>query len=360
MLTSLHFCLDSLQNPQNNNNVELTEANHEFFTATEANAPEPLVTEKNDSKVSDFADAAVSSDMYRAKTGHDANQPSKQGIKAAAVSAANTQSSATGSKVRNVTTKAKGFREGSKIGTSSDSPTQREQSNEKIVSMLPVLKDQSTSGPSSAKSKIPKRSTSDGEVKLPVTPDKPSMTEGTVKLQKQPRIKESLKSPTTSTKAARKPSFEEAKGVQSASGDISPTKITFKTVAKVTKEKSEVSIDSMNLSNGVEKGHEKFSGRTGQTPDVRKKQQSHPEKNAPLASKTHLPVSSPTRKKDDDRGTTYKRNSFGQTDLDKPTNSPEQEVSSEERPGRDTPPSLPDSPKKSKTAVKLVIVYAGQ
>ncbi|XP_055361484.1 uncharacterized protein crybg1a isoform X2 [Betta splendens] len=330
VLTGSDATNERLQNTRNNNNVELTEDNHELFTATDTNAPEPLVTERKDSKVSDSADAALPSDMYKTKsqsgvTGQEAYQTSKQDLKAAAGSGASTQSSATGSKVRNVTTKAKG----SKIGASSDSPTK---SNEKIVSMLPVPKDQSTSGLSSAKSKIPKRSTSDAEVHSPVTPDKPSVTEGAVKLQKQSKIREALKSPIASTKAARKPSFEEAKGGQPASGDISPTKFTFRTETKVTKEKSELSIDSMNRLKGVGKGHEERSGKTGQTPDTEvRKKQSHTEKNASSASKTQLPVSSPTRKRNDDRGI---------------QSSPEQEVPSDERPGHDAPPALPESPKK--------------
>lgn len=349
--------------------MELKEANLEPFTTTdvatlpETNTPEPLVKEKTDSEASDFDDTAIPSDMYKAKSqsrvrGQEANQTSKQELKAAAAaSGANTPSSATGSKVKNVTTKAKGSREGIKTATASDSPTQREQSNEKTVSLLPVLKDQSTSGSSSAtssKSKIPKRSTSDSDVKSPVTPEKPSVTDvaSSSKLQKQPRTKESLKSPVTTTKSGRKPSFEEDKGGKSVSGDISPTKNTNTTGTKLIKEKSDENTDSANLVNGVEKEHEECSGKTGHPPDadVRKQQQNQLENNAPLASKTRLPISSPTRKKNDDSGTNYKKKSFGQTDSDRPKSSPEQEVPAEKRPGGETPPSLPESPKKGKTA----------
>lgn len=334
-------------------------------TLSDTNIPELLVKEKTDSEASDFDNTAVPADMYKAKAqagirGQETNQASKQGLKAAAGSGAKSPSSTTESKVKNVTTKTKSSREGTKMGTSSDIPIQREQSNEKTVSILPVLKDQSTTGSSSAtssKSKIPKRSTSAADVKSPVTPDKPSVTDvtGSFKLQKQPRTKESLKSPVTPTKSGRKPSFEEAKGGKSVSGDISPTKTTYKTGTKLTKEKSDDNTDSATLVNGVEKEHE-CSGRTGHPPiqDVNKQQQNHLENNASLASKTLLPISSPTRKTNDDSITNYRKNLNVKNEFDRPKNSPEQlEVPSEERPGSETPPLLPESPKKGKKNIVI-------
>ncbi|XP_044021559.1 uncharacterized protein crybg1a isoform X2 [Siniperca chuatsi] len=374
---------------QNNNNVELKEAKLEPLPTTHSdeNTPEPLVKEKTDSEASDFGDISATSDMYRAKSqavgsgvrGQGTNQatPSKRGVKAAAesrhttASGAKTPSSAAGSKAKNVTTKVKASTESTKVGTSGDMPPQREHSNDKTVSMLPTLKDQSTSGSSSAtgsKSKIPKRSTSDADVKSPVTSDKTSVTDAsglvvTSKLQKQPKTRESLKSPVTTTKPGRKPSFEEAKGMRALSGDISPTKTTHKTGTKAIKEKSDVDSDSINLVNGVEKDCKDSNIKTGhptdrESLDVKKQGQNNLENNASLASKSRLAISSPTRKRKDEitqtSGTNNKKITSGQTDSNRPTTaqkqSPEQQevtpVDSGERPGSETPPPLPESPKK--------------
>ncbi len=364
--------------------MELKEANTEPFPTThsDTSTPEPLVKDKTDSEASDFDDISATSDMYRAKSQAvvsgvrgQGTTPSKRGVKAAAesrhtaVSEAKTPSSAAGSKAKNVTTKAKASTESTKVGTSSDMPPQREHGNDKIVSMLPTLKDQSSSGPSSAtgsKSKIPKRSASDADVKSTVAPDKTSVTDAsgllvTSKLQKQPKSKESLKSPVTTTKAGRKPSFEEAKGGRALSGDISPTKTTNKTGTKIIKGKSDEDNDSVNLVNGVEKDHEESSIKTGhpterESVDVKKQGQNHQDNNASLASKTRLPVSSPTRKRNDDitSGTNSKKMTSGQQNSDRPKTvqkqSPEQqEVTPGQRPGSETPPPLPESPKKGKT-----------
>lgn len=318
--------------------MELKETNHDPFTTTDmatVSEAHTLVKEKADSDASDFDDTALPADMYKAKAqtgvrGQETNQASKQGLKAAAGSGARSRSSTTESKVKNVTTRTrttKSSREGTKMRTASDIPKQTDQNNE--YSMLPVLKDQSTTGSLSAtspKSKIPKRSTSDSDVKSPVTPDKPLMSDVTSssKMQKQTRTKESSKSPVTPTKSGRKPSFEEAKGGKSVSGDISPTKSTYKAGTKLIKEKSDDNIDSVTLVNGVEKEHK--------------------ENNASLATKTRLPISFPTRKKNDDSITNYKTNV--KNELDKPKRSPEQlEAPAEERPGSETPPLLPEGPK---------------
>ncbi|XP_038584262.1 uncharacterized protein crybg1a isoform X3 [Micropterus salmoides] len=369
---------------QNNNNVEFKVAELEPLPAahSDTNAPEPLV-EKPDSEASDLGDFSATTDMNRAKPqavesglkGQRTNQatPSKRDVTAAAesrhttASGARSPSSAAGIKAKTVTTKAKASPESTKVGTSSDLPLQREHSNDKTASVLPTLKDKNTSGPSSAtgsKSKIPKKSTSDAEVKSPVTPDKTSVTDAsglvaTSKLQKQPKTKESLKSPVTTTKAGRKPSFEEAKGRRALSGEISPTKTTHKTGTKAIKETSDAPSDSISLVNGMEKDHKEHSIKTEhptdrESPDVKKQGQSHLESNTSLASKSRLPISSPTRKGKDEitqSGINYKKITSSQTDSIRPNTvqkqSPEQiEVTPGERPGSESPPPLSESPKK--------------
>lgn len=365
--------------------MELEEAKHEQLTTTDethsdTDTPAQLVKEKTDSEVFGLDDTSATSDMHRVKPqvvgsgvrGQGTNQatPSKRGVKAAAesrhttVSGTKTPSSAAGSKAKNVTTKAKGSAEGMKVGTSSNILPQGEHSNEKTASMLPTLKDQSISA-TGLKSKIPKRTTSDADVKSPVTPDKTSVVDAwgsvaTSKIQKQPRAKE-LKSPVTISKAGKKPSFEEAKGEKALPGDISPTKTTHKTVIKPITEKSD-DIDSVNLVNGMEKDHEESSIKT-RRPTVREsldvKKQQHLDSKTSLASKSWLPVSSPTRKKNDEvpqtSGTNNRKMTSVQTDSDRPKpvqKSPEQqEPAHVEKPASEIPPPLSESPKKGKTAV---------
>ncbi|XP_035809986.2 microtubule-associated protein futsch isoform X2 [Amphiprion ocellaris] len=374
---------------QNKNNAEFKDANLELSTTTDetthpgTNTPEPVVKEKTDSEASDFDETSSASDMYKTKSqvvesgvrgqGTSKTTLSKRGVKGAAesqhtaASGTKTPSYAAGGKAKNVITKAKGTTEGTKVEISSDSPSQREHSSEKAVSMLPTLKDQSTSSPVSltgSKSKIPKRSTSDAEVKSPVTPDKTSLPDAsgstfTSKLQKQPRAKESLKSLTTTTKAIRKPSFEEAKGGKSVSGNISSTKTINKMETKLNQDKSDKdsqSVESVSLVNGVENENEERHVKTAhrESFNIKKQQQNHLENNAPLASKSSLPISSPARKKNNDltqtSGTTFRKASSGHTDSDRPKTvqkqSPEQqEVTPDERSGSETPPPLPESPK---------------
>ncbi|XP_022606916.1 beta/gamma crystallin domain-containing protein 1-like [Seriola dumerili] len=370
-----------LPNLQNNNNAELKGANLEprttkdETTLCDTNTAALLAKEKTDSEACDVDDTSASSNMYRAKsrvlgsgvTSPEANQdiPSKRGLKAAAesrhttASGAKTPSPAAGSRAKNVTTKAKGSAEGTKQGTSSGIPPQREDSAEKTASMLPALKDHSSSSVTSSKSKIPKRSSSDADVKSPVTPDKTSVTDAaaaTSKLQKQPKTKESLKSPVPATKAGRKPSFEEAKGGKSVSGDMSPTKNTYRTGTKLVKEKSDEDSSSVNLVNGMEKDYKESSVKAGppldkEGLDVKKQPPKHLENNASLATKTRLPISSPTRKKNDDitraAGTSSKKVSSGQTDSDRPKKSPDQqEVPPGERPVSDIASLHSESPSK--------------
>ncbi|XP_047197528.1 titin homolog [Hippoglossus stenolepis] len=360
---------------QNNDHAELKDADLEPFTTTDetpltdTNTPELLGEEEADSESSNIDDTSAPSDMYKAKSqasgsgirGKETNQatPSKQGPKAATesrhttASGAKTPSSVAGSKTKNVTTKAKVSTEATKVGTSSDIPLPREHSSEKTASMLPTLKNQSTNGSSSAetsKSKIPKRSSSDADVKSPVTPDKTSVTDASVvtsKLQKQPRTKESLKSSISPTKAVRKPSFEEAKGGKPEARDISPTKTTHKTGTKIIKEKSE----DINLVNGVARDYSERS----ESLEVQKQPQNHVENNASLSSKSRLPITSPTRKNNDDvmqtAATGHKNNSSGQTDSDRPKKSSDkQEVPDGERAGSDRPSPLPESPTKGGTS----------
>ncbi|XP_029317066.1 nascent polypeptide-associated complex subunit alpha, muscle-specific form [Cottoperca gobio] len=372
---------------RNNNNVELKEADPEPLSTTDdtthsdTQSPELLVKVKSDSEASDFDNTSATSDMYREKSqavgsgvrsqGTNQATSSKRGVKAAAesrhttASGAKPPSPAAGNKAKNVTTKAKASTESTKVGNSIDMPPQRKPSNDKTASMLLTLKDQSTSGPSSptgSKSKIPKRSASDAEVKSPVTPDKTSVTDSsgsvvTSKLQKQPKTKEALKSPVTTTRPSRKQSFEEAKEVKALSGNISPTKTTHQTGTMVIKEKSD---EVSDLVNGVKKDHEESGIKTEHTPDregmdVKKQGQNCPENNASSASKSRLPISSPTRKRNVEitqtSGTNYKKMTHGQTDSKisetvQKQNPEQQDVTPGERPGSETPPPLPESPKK--------------
>lgn len=275
-------------------------------------------------------------------TGHRANQAaaSKRGVKVAVVSRHTTASgtkalsSAAGSKAKNVTTKAKSSTEGTKVEISSDYPPQKEPSNEKTASMLPMLKDQSASSPSSAagsKSKIPKRSTSDGDVK---SPDKTSLPDASgTKLQKQTKGKDSVKSSTTTTtKADRKPTHEEAKAGKSVSGNISPTK--NRTGTKLIKEKSDENSESVNLVNGLEKEYkERKTASDRESPDIRKQPQNH------LENKSRLPVTSQTRRKTED--VTQISSKKVSSDTDKP----------DDRPGSETPPPLSESPKKGEKVI---------
>lgn len=334
----------------------------------ETKTAESIVKGETGSEASDFDDTSAATDMNKTKPaaaepaarGQGANQstPHKRGVKGEAESrhttanGTKTSTSAAGNKGKNVPTKANGSTEGTKVETSNDNPAQRER-----AVMLPTFKDQSGSGPSGApgsKSKIPKRSTLDADVKLPVIPDKTSAPDASgPKVQKQPRTKESLKSPTTVPRPGRKPSFEEAKGGKS--GNISPTKTRIG--IKVIKDKSEEDCDSVNLLNGVE--NEERSTKTGHPPDrenleVRKMQQQN---NVETSPKSRLPISSPTRKKVDIIG--YKKVSPGQMDSDRlktdqkmsPEHPEQKKVMLAESPGSDTPPLLPESPKKGKKHV---------
>lgn len=345
---------------------------------SDTNTPEPLVKEKTYSRASDFNDTSATSDMNRAKSQVVGSTPSKRVVKSAsegkytAASEAKTPPAAAGSKAKYVTTKDKIFIQSTEVETSNDRSPQREHSNNKTVSMLPTLKDQSTDGPSigtGSNSKIPKRSTSGVDVKSTVTPDKTSVTDasGAVvssKLQKQPRTKVSLKSP------GRLAGLEKAKGGQALSRDISPTKTAHKVGTKHIKEKLEDDSPSINLVNGLVKSHGEGSAKTAhptdrESLDVRKEGQKHLESKASLASSSRLPVSFPTRKRNNEitetSGTNCKDMTSSETDSDRPKTiqkqGPEhQEVTTGERPGNETPPPLPASPKKGKTVQSQHVV----
>lgn len=339
---------------QNNNDADFKDTTLDRPTREDESSPseaitsEAIVKGKTDLEASDFDDTSAASDMYKKKPaaaepaarGQAADQAAdqKRGAIGAAesrhttASGTKTPTSAAGNKAKNVPTKAKGSTEGTKVET-----------------LLPALKDQTRapSGAAGSKSKIPKRSTSDADVKSPVTPDKTSAPDTSgPKLQKQPRTKETLKSPTTAARPGRKPSFEETKGGKSVSGNISPTKT--RTGTKLSKDKSDEDFESVNLLNDVE--NEERSGKSGhpphgESPDVKKTQQQND-------VESRLPVSSPTRKKVD---ITHRRVSSGQMDSDRPktvqkTSREQKDATADESPGSETPPPLPESPKKGKKA----------
>lgn len=339
---------------QNNNDADFKDTTLDRPTREDESSPseaitsEAIVKGKTDLEASDFDDTSAVSDMYKKKPaaaepaarGQAADQAAaqKRGAIGAAesrhttASGTKTPTSAAGNKAKNVPTKAKGSTEGTKVET-----------------LLPALKDQTRapSGAAGSKSKIPKRSTSDADVKSPVTPDKTSAPDTSgPKLQKQPRTKETLKSPTTAARPGRKPSFEETKGGKSVSGNISPTKT--RTGTKLSKDKSDEDFESVNLLNDVE--NEERSGKSGhpphgESPDVKKTQQQND-------VESRLPVSSPTRKKVD---ITHRRVSSGQMDSDRPktvqkTSREQKDATADESPGSETPPPLPESPKKGKKA----------
>ncbi|KAK5603612.1 hypothetical protein CRENBAI_003762 [Crenichthys baileyi] len=304
----------------------------------------------------DFGVKSQSSQMASAKLGV---KGSADNLHTSTVSGTKISSSAVGFKVKTVSRKISGV---TKTETPSDHPPLKERSTEKRVSALPVLKDQSSS--SYLKPKIPKVSTSETDVKSPVTPDKipePDVLGSAVmsKLPKQPIPKEPVKS---QTKPVRKPSFEEAKSGRSTSGNISPTKSMYKTGTKLIKEKSiEEYVGSVN---GMEKEPEQRSSNKGYHPDRESLQQSQQQISSFLASKSKLPVSSPTRKTNVTVPATssqgFKKVLPGQTNLDKggalQKQSPEQkEVTPiDEKPGNETLTKQPGSPKKGTGSMPLL------
>uniref|UniRef100_A0A096LQV4 Crystallin beta-gamma domain containing 1a n=1 Tax=Poecilia formosa TaxID=48698 RepID=A0A096LQV4_POEFO len=220
----------------------------------------------------------------------------KQGIKgavdnlhASTGSGTKTSSSVAGLKMKTVPRKTTA---GTKTEGSSDHPSLKERSTEKRVSALPVLKDQS--GVSHTKPKTQKVSTSETDAKSPEASDKISEPDVfglavVSKLPKQTRPKEPVKSP---TKSVRKPSFEETKNVRATSGNISPTKSVYRTGTKLNKEKSDE--EYVDFVSGMEL--EQRTGKKVSHPDKDALQQNQQQSSSFLASKSKLPVSSPTRK----------------------------------------------------------------
>ncbi|XP_008397856.1 uncharacterized protein crybg1a [Poecilia reticulata] len=280
----------------------------------------------------------------------------KQGIKgavdnlhASTGSGTNTSSSVVGLKMRTVPRKTTAS---TKTEGSSDHPSLKERSTEKRVSALPVLKDQS--GVSHPKPKTLKVSTSETDAKSPEASDKisePDVFGSAVvsKLPKQTRPKEPVKSP---TKSVRKPSFEETKNVRATSGNISPTKSVYRTGIKLNKEKSEE--EYADFVNGMEL--EQRTGKKVSHPDRDALQQNQQQSSSFLASKSKLPVSSPTRKTNISITPTsshsFKKVLPGQTNSDKgeavqKQMPEEQEVTPiDEKPENETLMPQPGSPKK--------------
>ncbi|XP_053700696.1 microtubule-associated protein futsch-like isoform X2 [Synchiropus splendidus] len=215
------------------------------------------------------------SDMQRAKSrstvsmGRASGTASKRGGKAAAesrnvpVSGLKTPKSASGEKAKNVTTETKSS---IKVGASGDTPLLKEQSS---ISKSATVKDETLLG---SKSRIPKRPTSDTDLKSQETPDK-SLGADDSKTQKQAR----------NTSEAMKVKVE-------------PSPKTTKKKVNLKPRHDKVSVKMLNG------GEEHSTGKsTLQTdtddPDAKKKQQL--EKSS-LASRSRLPVSSPARKKSDE------------------------------------------------------------
>ncbi|XP_024116977.1 uncharacterized protein crybg1a isoform X2 [Oryzias melastigma] len=254
-------------------------------------------------------------------------------LKAAAVSqqttgsATKVPSSTAARKAKNVTAKTQGSTEGA------EAETDPQQEHSSSVSVLPVLKDQSTGRSSSttdSRSKIPKRSPSDSDMK---PQDKASALHSSVSTGppsslKQLQVKESGK---LQTITGNKTNVEGAKAVRSLSGILSPTKLTNKTDVKVSHTKYDHDFESANLSNCKEKEHGKRSVKSSPTGDEKSKDpRKQQETTMSLASKSRLPVSSPVKREADDiiqrSRHNLKRASSGQTDLGKEARTQRQEL----------------------------------
>ncbi|XP_027856554.1 titin [Xiphophorus couchianus] len=362
--------LKGLTSFQKDNEIEIKDNKTEAPRTTDESSlfnitytTEFIVEEETETPASEVSIAA--SDMskpklqdedvgVKAQSSHIA--ATKQGIKGAVDnshaftgSGTKTSSSAAGLKLKTVSRKSTA---GTKTESSSDHPPLKERSTEKRVSALPVLKDQS--GVSHVKPKIPKVSTSETDVKSPEASEKisePDVSGSVVvsKLPKQTRPKEPVKSP---TKSVRKPSFEETKNVRVTSGNISPTKSVYRTGTKLNKEKSEE--EYADFVNGMEL--EQRTGKKVSHPDRDTLQQNQQQSSSFLASKSKLPVSSPTRKTNISITPTsshsFKKVLPGQTNSDKgeavqKQTPEEQEVTPiDEKPENETLMLQPGSPKK--------------
>ncbi|XP_034015928.1 titin homolog [Thalassophryne amazonica] len=297
--------------------------------------------------------------------GNNQATPSKPGLKAAAerhpsaTSAAKTSSPAAGWKTRSIPSKAKGLTESSKTGTSSDLPNDIE----RTVSVVPALKDQAIPESTSSKCKLPKRLTSDSDVKSPDIPEKTSVTSvpGIVisKLQKQLRSKQTVESSVGTSEVDKTTTFEEPKRETTLPGEFTQTKAT--TQIKLTRKTLDDNTNSIKMVNGVEKTYKVSHGKIRPTPererlDGKNLGQNVLENNTSTTTRSRLPVSSPVRKANEMRqtsGPSFKRITAGQTDLCGPKsiqNSPEQEeVTRVDRPANEIPTLPPEGPKKGQS-----------
>ncbi|XP_073321852.1 uncharacterized protein [Pagrus major] len=127
---------------------------------------------------------------------------------------------------------------------------------------------------------------------------------------------------------------------------------------KHIKEKSDEDTGSINLVNGVVKDQEESSIKTvyptdRKSLDVKKHRQNILEDNDSMASSSRLPISSPTRKRNNEITETsgIKKITSSLADSDRPKtvqkqSSEQQDLTPDERPGSETPPPLSESPKK--------------
>ncbi|XP_061897768.1 mucin-17 [Entelurus aequoreus] len=358
-----------------NNNEESRQADVTSFTATDesadSNTPGHLVQEKTVSEASDFEDTSATPDMHRVKShtvgskirGNGAKQAttSKPGVKVAVESRRATGSetrplaTAVGGKAKNVTTKAKGSTEDIKVATSNDIPPLKQQSEGKTGSVITPLKDKSTSG--IPKSKIPQRQILDNNT-TSVSTEKTLISGGTTstsKLQETVRTaNESLKSVVSTTKSVQKPISEEAKRAKAKSADRENV------VEGQAKNDIDIELtDSVNLVNGLEEYQEENT-KIEQPLDGEDLNSKKKDKHTSLISKSRLPVSSPTRKWNNDvskMSETNKKSTSPQADSDKSKQAQkcleQQELGHVERRASKTPPPS-GSPKKGIPSLKPI------
>lgn len=377
LLMSLFYSFSVFRLPVlQNNNVDLKEAKPEPLLTKESSHFEGDITDsrvkdKTDSGTSDLEDASANSEMFWRKPqvsgsvskGQKTNQttPSRRVVKSTSESSqtvaneSKTPSSTPTTKAKNGAAKEKVSVKSVEVETSSDKSLQRV--NDKPVPLSPTTKDQNTSGPSTgSKSKIPIRSLSGAEVRSPVAPDRAAVTHVsgtavTLKLQKPPETKESLKQ-----------SVEEAMGEKAPARGASPTKTANKAGTKAVKEKSEVESHSVNLVNGVVRDSVKEIAKATlpankESLAVKKDWQKHPDSSASSTSSSRLPVSVQTKKKSQETteasGTNFKTTTSSKTESDRPKTAQKQgpdqpEVTPAEKVEKKKPPTLPEGPKNGK------------
>ncbi|XP_061751648.1 mucin-17 isoform X2 [Nerophis ophidion] len=355
-----------------NNNEESRQADVTSFTATDesldSNTPGHLVQEETVSEASDLDDRP---DMHRVKShtvgskirGNGAKQAttSKPGVKVAVESLRATGSetrplaTAVGGKAKNVTTKAKGSTEDINVAASNDIPPLKQQSNGKTGSVITPLKDKSTSG--IPKSKIPQRQISDNNT-TSVSTEKTLISGGTTSASKLQEIvrtaNELLKSVNSTTKSVQKPISEEAKRANAKSADRENV------VEGQAKNDIDIELmDSVNLVNGLEEYQEENT-KIEQLLDGEDLNSKKKDTHTSLISKSRLPVSSPTRKWNNDISKmteTNKKFTSPQADSDKSKRAQkcleQQELGHEERRASKTPPPS-GSPKKGIPSLKPI------